>query len=153
MKAIDTKAREAFVEATKKTFSEMAFIDTTVTGMPDQEPEPSHLIYLPFLEPERGFVLLFLPYNCKKLIVENIYGEEWRFLQLDQIDDCLLELLNVLVGNYLSDLYGEDVKRDMALPRLLFDETEIPIRDKNECIYFDAEGELFKAELNLIGEG
>ncbi len=146
---IDAKTRAAFVEAIRKTFSEMAFIDALPVAHPDAEPNLSHVIYLSFIEPDPGFAALFLPLECKKLIVENVYGEDWDKLQSDQIDDCLLELLNILVGHYLSEAYGAKVKRDIALPRLLFDATEIAEKDGQETFYFDAEGTLFRAVLEI----
>jgi len=126
----------------------MAFIDVLPLEKPEMEPGVSQVIQLDFLEPVKGFAALYLPTSCKKLVVENIYGAEWESLKADQIDDCLLELLNVLVGNYLSDLFGEEVKRDMALPRLLFDDSEIKKTDDQLALYFDAEGSSFKALLD-----
>lgn len=151
MSTTRAETRSAFAAATIKTFSEMAFIDVTEATKPIEELEYSHIIYQSFLEPDIGDCALYLPYNCKKTIVENIYGEEWENLNPDQTDDCLLELCNVLAGNYLIHLYGEDERRDMSLPQLLFDEKTL--RSGNyriECFYFLAEEVPFKTYLRSL---
>lgn len=147
MSTTRTEARAHFIEATRRTFSEMAFLDVAAISEPQNQPVLSQVIQLAFLEPDQGFAALFLPLDCKRHVVENIYGEDWEDLQPDQIDDCLLELLNVLVGNYLLEVYGHEAARDIALPRLLFDESEITITEDQETFYFDAEGTVFKAVL------
>lgn len=148
MSTIGEEKIQAFIEATRKTLSEMAFLDALPCDAADTEPVCSQVFYLSFLEPEQGFAALYLPLECKKTIVENIYGEDWQQLHSDQIDDCLLEILNVLVGNYLSDVYGENVKRDMGLPQLLFDDAGIADRGIQADIFLDAEGVTFKAVLS-----
>ena len=153
MSTTGSEVRAAFIEATRRTFSEMAFLDVEPISMPGKQPELSQVIQLAFLEPDQGFAALFLPLECKRRLVENIYGEDWENLQPDQIDDCLLELLNVLVGNYLLEAYGHEAARDIALPRLLFDASEIAETDSQETFYFDAEGTVFKAVLESKHQG
>ena len=82
-----------------------------------------------------------------KKIVENIYGENWENLNPDQTDDCLLELCNVLAGNYLIEVYGEDARRDMSLPQLLFDEKHLIKDDNTQEFFFTAEDVPFKSLL------
>ena len=139
--------RNAFINATRKTFSEMAFIDVVESPQLSNEIKYSHIIYQAFIEPDRGDCALFLPFACKKKIVENIYGEDWENLNPDQTDDCLLELCNVLAGNYLIDVYGENARRDMSLPQLLFDEKHLIKDDNVQEFFFSAENVPFKSLL------
>ena len=140
---------DAFVSATKKTFSEMAFVDVTESTRPSDELTYSHIIYQTFLEPQRGECALFMPTGCKKMIVENIYGEDWNTLNPDQTDDCLLELCNVLAGNFLINLYGADAHRDMSVPQLLFDEAHLTHGKNTIKYHFYAEEIPFKTHLTI----
>jgi hypothetical protein len=142
-------SEEVFIEAVRKTFSDLAFIDVTVIPKPANDPDSAQLIHISFLEPHPGEIVLFLPCECKKMIVENIYGEDWKGLPSDRIYDCLLELLNVLGGNFLSDLYCIGMRPDMSLPTLLFDNHEIHDTGNLTNLYFDAETSIFKASLRF----
>lgn len=146
----EEQKREAFKASVAKTFSEMAFLDAEPIGELESELEYSHIVHITFSEPNAGEIALFLPLPVKQDIVENIYGEDWESMKATEIDDCLLEMLNVLAGDFLSDLYGAGAHRDLSLPDLLFDESELSKADEFETYCFDAEGNQFKAELRLV---
>ncbi len=134
---------DIFVNAVTDTFSEMAFVDVAPIAPPEIKPTYSHIIHIKFSTPVNGSIALCLPKDTKRMIVENIYGDEWESLNTEQIDDCLLETLNVLAGHYLSERFGSEVKRDLSLPELLFDDNELPDRERFATFWFDAEGDLF----------
>jgi hypothetical protein len=136
--------KNAIETAVVESFSEMAFIDVAFTQECVEESQISHILFLSFSEPEAGYISLYLSTECKKKIVENIYGKDWAELQDEDIDDCLLELVNVLAGRYLKFSYGEEAKHSMSLPQLLFDETELPEYKDNGIFYFSAEEVPFK---------
>lgn len=135
--------REVLTEAVKKTLSDMAFVDAEPMEDSAELTGTSHIIAISYDAPERGSIALVLPLECKREIVENIYGEEWERLDSEEIDDCLLEIVNVLAGDYLSRRYGPDVKRDLSLPRVVFDAAELEDSSNAEKLYFDAEGVAF----------
>ena len=151
MKRAATADRERALEAAViKTFSEMAFVDVVPATAPQSEEiEFSHLLYISYDQPEKGAIVLFLSAQCKKLIVENIYGKRWDCLQATEIDDCLLELLNVLAGNYLSERNGADSKHHMSLPELLFDEKQLADGGDPKSMWFDAEGIPFRISIHM----
>jgi hypothetical protein len=127
----------------------MAFIDVNEL---ESEPELkiSHILTIDILEPVAGKMALFLPYECKRSIVENIYGEKIGDLKNEKIDDCQLEILNVLIGNVLSFYYGGKKKYKVDLPMILFDESEIHWNKKEtHTFYFEAEGNAFKLVTEL----
>lgn len=130
-------------EAVKKTLSDMAFLDAEPVEDDEGITGTSHIIAISYEAPERGSIALMLPLACKRQIVENIYGDEWESLDSEEIDDCLLEMLNVLAGEYLSSRYGREVRRDLSLPRLVFDAAELETSNTAERICFDAEGTPF----------
>ena len=102
----DTRWIEALVEAAQKTFADMAFVDVNPTEPPSEPLTFSHVISIEFRTPGTGRILLFLPQEVKKMVAENIYGRDWKTLRSEEIDDCLLELLNVLAGNMVDSLGG-----------------------------------------------
>ncbi len=137
----------------QETFAEMAFIDVIPESGDHTKISYSSIIGISFSEPGKGSLLFYLPKECKKKLVENIYGEEWVTLSDMEIDDCLLEMLNVLAGDFLKNLYGKDKKNVMSFPKLIFDdESLISEEGVTEMDYFfNAEGAKFKAQVSLIG--
>ena len=92
---------------------------------------------------------LLLPAGLKRLAVENVHGKAWEELTPEKIDDCLLELLNVLAGNFLSDLCGAETRQYMALPELLFEEMDLQDGVEPETFHYDAEGHEFTVCVTL----
>ena len=144
-----TVGLESVAPAVERTFSDMAFIDVTELTEHSAKIDSSHIIHIYFHEPMEGEIALVLPSECKRMIVENIYGCDWRDLHATEIDDCLLEILNVLAGNFLDEYWGRDVKHDISLPELRFDENEIDAGSGFTDFYFDAEGVPFKVSIRF----
>jgi len=136
-----TDTRTALERTVVGSFSDMAFMDV-IPSFRGEVPV-SHLFRISFNGLEIGEIVLSLPKNCRKQIVENVYGENWEGLNATEIDDCLLELLNVIAGNFVQERYGRGTTYDISLPELIFDASMLLNRDM-EDYYFDAEGELFK---------
>jgi CheY-specific phosphatase CheX len=146
-KKIRLKIEKALEEAVAQTFSDMAFIDVVEAVDCMKEINFSHILDISFFKPKEGKIVLFMPSECKKMIVENIYGSDWSKLYDTEIDDCILEILNVLAGNFLNEYYGKEVRHDISLPELLFDETEIKNNKYLIEKFFDAEGTPFKVSI------
>ena len=143
---LQDRTPELFARSIINSFSDMAFLDVVAA-----EPvalNTGQVFHILFTGPESGDIVLHLPNACKKQIVENIYGENWGALDPSQIDDCLLEILNVLAGCFLKERFGEDVAYDISLPELLFDESILATDDYDDY-FFDAEGNAFKASIRL----
>ncbi|NOY07361.1 MAG: chemotaxis protein CheX, partial [Spirochaetes bacterium] len=132
------RIKEALTPAVIKTFSDMAFIDAEVLKEIPEKLTYGHIIHISLSAPEHGEIALFLPSECKKMIVENIYGSDWTSLNATEIDDCLLEILNVLAGNFLTEYFGAGVKHDISLPELLFD-AEMDEKNGFTELFFNAE--------------
>ena len=148
-KKLKAKMEEAMVKAAAKTFSDMAFIDANKLESLSEDIQFSHIVQISLFKPIEGKIALYLPSECKKMIVENIYGIDWKDLKATDIDDCLLEILNVLAGNFLKRYCGDDVKLNISLPELLFDKEELNGSSSFMDIYFDAEGIPFKVSIYL----
>lgn len=135
----------ALVAAVKKTFADMLFIDVIESSETEIQ-EYSHIISLKILEPEYLEIVLWLPLLVKKEVAENIYGKPWGEITDVEIDDCLLELLNILAGNFLIEYFGTNSKFSISLPEILFDKSELDNSDYRN-IFFDAEEKPFMVSI------
>lgn len=140
---------EVLAESVVATFAEMAFVDIAEVPETAEPLEYSHILAVDFIEPGAGSLALYLPYECKRQIVENIYGSDWKALSSTEIDDCLLEILNVLAGTFLNNYYGVERRISMSFPELLFDDHRIRNLANRKEFCFDAEGNQFRIALIL----
>jgi transcription antitermination factor NusG len=135
----EEKVRESLERAVEMTFMNMAFVDVMITDE-HLDLTYSHIIHITFSNPVAGGMTLYLPTECKKMIVENIHGTNWDTLTTDEIDDCLLELLNVLAGNFLNHYVGQERSHNMSFPQIMFGEEEIDGIENYMQYFFLAEG-------------
>lgn len=145
----------ALDQAVADSFADMAFMDAMVVsedgGAPASVPD-GQLVYISFGRPLSGFLTLQLGVATKKRLVENVYGQGWEELPGAQVDDCLMELANVVAGNFLL-IFGEGENRHaVALPQVLYDEEELPewdnlfkryyrVDDEHICVFLAYSGE------------
>ncbi len=139
------KLIDSMIEAVKSTFADMVFMDVSETA----EVELTHysqIIHITVMEPEYLDIVLWLPFEIKKEITETVYGKEWGDISDSEIDDCLLEVLNVLTGNFLVEYVGSDIKYSISIPEVLFDESEIEMKNVRD-VFFDAEGKPMRVSI------
>jgi CheY-specific phosphatase CheX len=146
--AIGTTIQGALTRAMSEALSEMAFLDAAVA---QQEPSfpTSHVITVSFSRPIHGHITLYLSLEVKKAIVENVHGRDWGALSAVEIDDCLLELGNVVAGNYLTAYFGKETVHDISLPALLFDDSDLTCTGERVAVCFDVEGTPLRAVICL----
>ena len=138
------KIRDAMIKAIESVFSEMVFIDTLHL---DQKPEDftyTQILYIDIISPENGYIIAYLPIELRKTIVETIHSTDWDEMHATEIDDCLLEILNVIAGNFMTDLLGRNNKYNISFPAVNYDEEDIENIESSQEIYFDAEGSIFR---------
>lgn len=146
------KRKKAIIEGVVKTFGDMAFME--VIDKFDEncmKSDVSCILEIEFSEPENGWLYLFLPKELKKHIVENIYGADWTELTTEQIDDCLLELLNVLAGNYMTAYFGSKELYTLSFPSVIFAKEDVRHIEKMDTITLNAENMLF--DIGIIVQG
>ncbi len=147
-----TQIREAILESTADTFAEMTFLDV-LEDEEKQDFEAGQLLYIEFDRPIYGRLMLSMPLELKQMIVENIHAKDWEELSVSDIDDCLLEVLNVLAGNFLRALHREDIKVHLNFPHVMFSYEEISDLESFDVYHFSAEGTPFSISLALHQEG
>jgi hypothetical protein len=141
--------KDAVINGVKKSFEEMAFIDVIYVREEKVKVNFKHILYVNILEPIFGKIAMYLSYDCKRMILENIYSKVLSELHTDEIDDCQLELLNILVGNILSYYYQKKKKYTLDLPKIVFDENELKWSKNVKEFYFNAEGCFLKLLVDL----
>ncbi|AHC15881.1 chemotaxis protein CheX [Salinispira pacifica] len=141
--------KDAMLRAIEETFLNMAFLDVMPSQSREISPKVSQLIYIDITRPVRGMLLLYLPLELKQKIAETIHSGSWEDLTPRQIDDCLLEVLNVLAGNFLLELLGQNTKYNISFPQIVFDEEEFEHTEDFHDFFFDAEGNIFQASVRL----
>ncbi len=138
------KISKALIESVIKTFEDMAFLDVESISEVNRI-NFNQIMYINILNPLSGGIAIYLPNNCKKNIIENIYSEDMSNLLPKEIDDCLLEILNVIAGSFLGRLYKSCVRYRVDIPRVIFDESGLETGlDNFTELCFDAEGDRFK---------
>lgn len=151
MSGIENKVNRALSFAVEKTFAEMAFIDAAPTAQSLTDLSAGQLIHIGFARPVEGQITLYLAASLKRLIVENIFGKSWEETEDDEIDDCLLELLNVLAGNFLKELGESEEKHSISLPQLLYDDSKFEDLTDISFFDYDAEGHPFRVSVYYPG--
>lgn len=131
--------KEALDSAIALSFADMSFLDVQ-PALEEKDVVEGQLLHINFLSPASGGMLLHLPLELKQQTVENIHAKPWEDLNIAEIDDCLLELLNVLAGNFLQQLLGEETRVNLSFPEVLFELTEIDAIESYENYYYSAEG-------------
>lgn len=111
----------------RDSFENMAFLDVDEDNdQNDKVEELSQIFCLKYEQPDKGLFMLLLPKRIKFILAENIYGSSLEDLLPNQIDDSLLEILNVIGGRLLLELFGKSTKTVLGLPYIAFEEIDIP---------------------------
>jgi hypothetical protein len=141
------KARESLTQAVIKTFEEMAFIDVVESPGASGNLKYENGFCIDLLKPISSKIILFLSEGLKKKIVENIFSTDTESLEVNQGDDCILEILNVLAGKFLSAYYGKNIEYKLEFPQVFMDLDE---KDEYISVNLNAEGFDCKIILNTI---
>lgn len=135
---------EILKDVVTESLQEMTFLDVEKDSDPIDPKDVSHIFHIGYSYPEVGALMLYLPKELKIQIVENIYGENWTDLTPNQIDDSLLEILNVIGGKFLTEVFGDGGKYIMGLPNLVFDESAATEGLEKEEFHFTGDAMKFK---------
>ncbi len=139
--------KEAMIKTIESVFSDMIFIDALHIEDKPESFNYTQILYIDIVSPQTGYVIAYLPLELRKTIVETIHSTEWDELHASEIDDCLLEILNVIAGNFMAELLGRDVKYNISFPAVNYDEEDIENLDKSQAIFFNAEGPVFRINI------
>lgn len=138
--------------AVQETFGEVCFLDCVPTTQRLAD-GISQVIFIRILDPFQGFLELLLPLELKKVIVENVRGEEWAKVPLQKIDDTFLELVNILAGKFLASLTGNDRSYRIGLPEIHYEQHTAAVDQRVEVFHYEVEGMLAGVRLVHQKEG
>lgn len=121
-------SQEEIFNIIRDSFENMAFLDVSEDKEDPQKVEDlSQIFCLKYEHPEKGLFMLLLPKSIKFLLAENIYGANLDDLLPNQIDDSLLEILNVIGGRLIREIFGKSQKSQLGLPYISFEEFDLPV--------------------------
>lgn len=142
MNQTDVTIRSALESAVAETFTEMAFLDAIPAQAPLENSE-SQVFAIEVRGDEAQRLVLDLPIGTKQSIVENIHARPWEELSSSEIDDCLLEFLNVLGGNFGRIYWGDDSRYKLSFPEVRIAVQDDIDADEVQSHWFDAYGQIF----------
>jgi CheY-specific phosphatase CheX len=141
--------KEAMIKTIESVFSDMVFIDTLHIEKSPENFDYTQILYIDIISHSNGYIIAYLPLDLRKTIVETIHSTDWDEMHASEIDDCLLEILNVIAGNFMTELLGRGAKYNISFPAVNYDEEDIEQLDKSQEIYFSAEGPIFRINVLL----
>ena len=131
--------RRAIVRAAARTFADMTFVDVMECSEPRDHAQFDCALRAAFREPEAGEITLYLSSACAALVMENLYCRDPDAIGPPNTQDCTMELLNILVGRFLSEMYGDDLGHAVCIPRMILEESPAPAWNSVD-VFLDAEG-------------
>ncbi len=143
------RIEEAMIKTIESVFSDMIFIDTLHMEDKADSFDYTQILYIDIISPQTGYIIAYLPLELRKTIVETIHSTEWDEMHASEIDDCLLEILNVIAGNFMTELLGRDIKYNISFPAVNYDEEDIENLNKSKELFFSAEGPIFRINILL----
>ena len=140
-------------ETVASVLAEMAFIDC----LPAQAPSPealaqlSHCVAIDALKPGSFRLELRVAEQFRRKIINLLFDTESETLanQDSTEADLLLEILNVMTGNFITQYFGSEAAPKLELPRYLYF-TDTSEGDVVTNAVLDAEGDLIQVTLRSI---
>ena len=144
---------QAVNEAVIATFSDMAFMDAEPIQTCSGCPPFGQIIGVEFLHPLEGHMILHLTTPIKQMVIENIHGVDWNDLARREVDDCLMELVNIMAGNFLLLVESGQHRYALSLPQVWYDESDIMDCGTLDDYYFIVNDEAAKVSLTFSPAG
>ena len=126
---------QSMINAVSQTLENMAFTEVMEHLDRSYEIPAEELVWNSLLinDPVQGEVRLAMSKTFLKTLTGNIFGLDDEEITQQQMDDILNELLNTIVGLFLTNLLADDQEYEMGLPEL--GEEELPEIDANTIVW------------------
>ncbi|MDX2480997.1 MAG: chemotaxis protein CheX [Desulfuromusa sp.] len=126
---------QAMIKAVSQTLENMAFMEVMEHFDRSYEIPAEELAWNSLLinDPVQGEIRLAMSKTFLKKLTGNVFGIDDDEITQPQIDDILNELLNTIVGLFLTNLLADDQEYKMGLPEL--GEEELPEVDENTIVW------------------
>ncbi|MCK5915413.1 MAG: chemotaxis protein CheX [Deltaproteobacteria bacterium] len=146
---------QAMISAVSQTLENMAFVEVMEHFDRSYEIATEELAWNSLLinDPVQGEIRLAMSKTMLKNLTGNIFALDEDEITQPQMDDILNELLNTIVGLFLTNLLADDQEYKMGLPEL--GEDELPEVDANTIVWKLMTGEedalqIFAAGASLV---
>ncbi len=122
---------QSMINAVSQTLENMVFIEVMEHFDQSYEIPAEDLVWNSLLinDPVQGEIRLAMPKTFLKELTGNIFSIDNDEITQPQLDDILNELLNTIVGLFLTNLLEDDQEYKMGLPEL--GEEGLPEYDAN----------------------
>jgi len=126
---------QAMITAVSQTLENMAFLEVMEHFDRSYESPVEDLAWNCLLinDPVQGEIRLAMSKTMLKNLTGNIFALDEEEITQPQMDDILNELLNTIVGLFLTNLLADDQEYKMGLPEL--GEDELPEVDANTIVW------------------
>ena len=126
---------QSMINAVSQTLENMAFMEVMEHFDRSYEIPAEELVWNSLLinDPVQGEVRLAMSKTLLKTLTGNIFGIDDEEITQQQMDDILNELLNTIVGLFLTDLLADDQEYEMGLPER--GEDELPEIDAKAIVW------------------
>lgn len=128
---------ERSVRITFRDFARLNIEDWTQNG--DYNLHFSNVFVIDCYRPEELSLQFYFSLEGKRLLVEKVLDDQWEHIKSHYIDDCLLEVVNIVGGNFFAEYFTGEA-HDLGLPVITFDDHGL---SRGERYFFKSEGILF----------
>ncbi len=146
------RAAELLTEATVSVFAEMAFLDAvTIRGgeAVPRDGEGTKCAVIDVMAPLSCRLELRVPAELRDRMVDILFSETPEGQRRKHAEDALLEMLNIITGNFLASYFGAATELQLSLPRYLYFDEELPGTAVAD-LRLDAEGAPFSVSLQSV---
>ncbi len=141
------------VEVINRILGESAFIFTDPleeSEQPEIESWVAHGVYITFSGFKTGSVTLWGGDDFLCSTAANMLGiDEDDERAREKGIDALKEVLNIIVGNLITSIYGSEQVFDLSIPEVLSSEKLAEVYDPQEVIWLEAEGNPILFVMNI----
>ena len=142
---------QAMISAVSQTLENMAFVEVLEHFDRSYEIPAEELAWNSLLinDPVQGEIRLAMSKTMLKNLTGNIFVLDEDEITQPQMDDIMNELLNTIVGLFLTNLLADDQEYKMGLPER--GEEELPEVDANTIVWKLMTGEEDSLQIFAVG--
>ncbi len=147
LKLKEKNIKAAINNSVSTVIEQMAFLDVEPAKEVRFVSEPKYFIHME--SPINGALIFSIPDTSKKNLAGNIYGKDFSEIKMNEINECLLELVNIITGQFLNKLDIKNAQYILGIPKIIFREEDLYTYSHNYNYFFNAEGSEFQIKLML----